>query len=274
MIGDNVLTLCFLCLATGQSVWLYGMALALAYSATYFWRFPIFVLPLDNLEQRVFTVGGKDVDLQTSYSLALTLGFGLAKVSAVSIMSSQFFFRNRPMFILATLWISFVLMAIGTLVFYSHDVLYLQVICLFFSFYFSSWIYGAMLSFIEGRMGTEALLATMNFFYIYAGNASRGTGQLMLDAGLTARVMPAVVGLIFCPLSSLLLWYASKIPPPSAYDVQNRSKRVAMPSEQRNAFLFHNALGLICMLVPYALLSGMRSFRDFYSQQVLINLEC
>ena len=249
-------------------MWLHGVALALAYSATYFWRYPIFVLPLDTLEQTVFTVGGKDIDLQTSYSLALTLGFGSAKLSAVSIMSSPFFYRHRTMFIMGTLWASFFFMGFGTLVFYSKDLLYIQVICLFASFYFSSWIYGAMLSFIEGRMGTEALLATMNFFYIYAGNASRGTGQLLLDGGLTARTMPAVVGLIFCPLSSLLLWYASQIPPPTAYDVTNRAKRVAMPAEQRNSFLRHNALGLACMLLPYALLSGMRSFRDFYAQQV------
>lgn len=250
------------------------MALALAYSATYFWRYPVFVLPLDTLEQTVFTIHGNDVDLQTSYSLALTLGFGSAKISAVSIMSSQFFFRNRTMFIMGTLWVSFLFMAVGTLVFFSEDVLYLQVICLFCSFYFSSWIYGAMLSFIEGRMGTEALLATMNFFYIYAGNASRGTGQLLLNGGVSARSMPAVVGAIFCPLASLLLWYASKIPAPTAYDIKHRAKRVAMPSEQRYAFLLQNALGLICMLIPYALLSGMRSFRDFYSQQVMAQYTC
>ena len=249
-------------------MWLYGIALAISYSATYFWRFPIFVLPLDTLEQTVFTLGGKDVDLQTSYSLALTLGFGTAKVSAMSIMSSPFFYRNRAKFILCTMWTSCLFMVVGTTVFYSKDLLYLQVICLFFSFYFSSWIYGAMLSFIEGRMGTEALLATMNFSYIYAGNASRGTGQLLLDAGLTPRSMPAVVGLTFCVLSSVLLLCGSRIPPPSAYDVANRAKRVAMPSKQRNAFLRMNAMGLTCMLLPYALLSGMRSFRDFYSQQV------
>jgi hypothetical protein len=244
------------------------MALALSYSAAYFWRYPLFVLPLDTLEQTVFTLGGKDIDLQTSYSLALTLGFGSAKISAVSIMSSPFFYRNRTLFIMCTLWVSCFFMGFGTLVFYSKDVLYIQVICLFFSFYFSSWLYGAMLSFIEGRMGTEALLATMNFFYIYAGNASRGTGQLLLDGGLSARSMPAVVGLIFCPLASVLLWYASKIPPPSAYDIQNRAKRVAMSSALRMDFLRQNALGLVCMLVPYALLSLTKSFRDFYAQQV------
>mmetsp|Transcript_20500 Transcript_20500/g.34501 ORF Transcript_20500/g.34501 Transcript_20500/m.34501 type:complete len:496 (-) Transcript_20500:1467-2954(-) len=251
-----------------ESVWLHGIALALSYSATYFWRFPIFVLPIDTLEQTVFTIGGQDIDLQTSYSLALTIGFGLAKMSAVSIMSSPFFFRHRTLFLACTLWVSFFLMALGTFAFYSEHVLYLQVICLFCSFYFSSWIYGGMLSFIEGRLGTEALLATMNFSYIYAGNASRGTGQLMLDGGVSGRAMPAVVGMIFCPLSTLLLLYASKIPPPSARDIQSRAKRVAMSSDERKSFLRRNAMGLICMLLPYALLSGIRSFRDFFSQQV------
>lgn len=241
----------------------------MAYSSTYFWRYPIFVLPLDTLEQTVFTIGGKDIDLQTSYSLALTLGMGLAKISAVSVISSPFFFRNRRVFIIINLWVSFLFMSLGTLVFYSEDVLYLQVICLFFSFYFASWLFGAMLSFIEGRMGTEALLATMNFCYLYAGNASRGTGQLLLEqGGLSARVMPAVVGGVFCCLGSVLMWYASHIPPPTPHDVENRAKRVAMSSQQRGAFLRENAFGLLCMLLPYALLSGMRGFRDYYSQQV------
>ena len=253
---------------TGPSVFGFGMALAMSYSCTYFWRYPVFVLPLSTLEQTVFTIGGNDVDLQTCYSLALTIGFGVAKFPAVTIVSSPFFFRNRLPFIMGTLWVSCFLMAFGTVVFYSKNLLFVQVIFLFFSYFFSSWIYGSMLSFIEGRMGTEALLATMNFFYIYAGNASRGTGQLLLHGGLSPRSMPAVAGVAFCVLSSLLLWYASHIPPPSVCDEKSRTKRVAMSSEGRNSFLCENAVGIICMIASYALLSLIRSFRDFYSQQV------
>lgn len=96
----------------------FGVAAAACYSLTYFWRFAIFVLPMDVLEQNVCTLFGASVDLQAAFSLALTIGFGLAKIPAISVMSSEFFFAHRFLFLISLLWVSMMFMAIGTSAFY------------------------------------------------------------------------------------------------------------------------------------------------------------
>jgi hypothetical protein len=252
--------------SNNNSIFIYGIAAAACYSLTYFWRYAIFVLPRDVLEQSVFSLGGAEVDLQAAFSLALTMGFGLAKLPAVSIMSSHFFFKNRFLFLLALLWISMSFMAIGTSAFY--HVLIAQILCVFLSCFFSSWIYGGLVTYLEGRTGTEALLATMNFFYIYAGNASRGTGSLLLANGVAPSLMPMLLGVVCCPISSVCLYVANRCPPPSQLDVSRRSVRLPLSPAARWEFLRSNALGIACLLVPYALLSALRAFRDFYAQEI------
>ena len=52
-----------------------GVCSALSYSLTYFWRYPIFLLPKAFLEKPVVTLGGRSLDLQACLSLAFVLGF-------------------------------------------------------------------------------------------------------------------------------------------------------------------------------------------------------
>ncbi|CAM9138912.1 unnamed protein product, partial [Ectocarpus fasciculatus] len=142
------------------------------------------------------------------------------------------------------------------------------VLCVFVSCFVSSWIYGGIITYLEGRSGTEALLATMNFFFIYAGNLSRGTASLMLEFGVPPYAMPATLGLICCPLSTGFLYLINLCPPPSHFDISQRSARTALSPEAKWIFLSGNALGIVCMLIPYVLLASLRSFRDFYAQEI------
>jgi len=41
-----------------------------------------------------------------------------------------------------------------------------------------------------------------------------------------------------------------------------------MSSEERNAFCWEFSIGLSTMIISYALMTGLRSFRDFYPQQI------
>jgi hypothetical protein len=249
------------------SIYVYGIACAVSYSATYFWRYSIFVLPMHVLEQHVFSLHGAEVDLQASFSLALTVGFALAKFAAVPIMSSHFFFRNRFTSLLTLLWISMSFIALGTSVFFYS--LKVQVLCVFISCFFTSWLFGGLLTYLEGRTGTEALLAILQFSYIYAGNVSRGTGSLLLAYGVAPSVMPMLLGIVFCPISSVFLYLLDRIPPPSQLDISRRSVRAPLSPQARNEFLSDNALGIVSLLIPYALLSALRCFRDFYAQEIL-----
>ena len=140
--------------------------------------------------------------------------------------------------------------------------------CVFVSSFFSSWLYGAAATYLEGRRTTEVLLAVLSFFLIYAGNLSRGTAALVLQAGCPPLLMPLAIGAVACPISIALYVAVDRAPPPSAADVATRSKRTAMTGAQRAAFLRRWGVFVAPQCAAYALLTGIRSVRDLYSQQI------
>lgn len=246
--------------------WKLGITLSCAYALNYFWRYPIFMLPSEVLHKRVVTIFNKPLKLQACFSMAFTLGFGAAKIPAVHIMSSSFFFTHRVQCCIGLFILTMLTQGVGVYAFSATPAL--QVLAVFVSCFFSSWIYGGLITYIEGRRSTEVLLAVMAGFFIYAGNVSRGTASLVLNMGVEPQVMPLVIGLVACPLACGLIYLVSRMPGPSAADVASRSKRAAMTSEQRVQFCKRWWPGLLLMLVSYATMTGIRSFRDFYVQQI------
>ena len=63
------------------------------YIFTYFAKTPYFMLPEAYLKQPVHP--GSQVDVQTAFALAQSIGYVVAKPPAVVLMSSPFYFRNR-----------------------------------------------------------------------------------------------------------------------------------------------------------------------------------
>eukprot|EP00656_Telonema_subtile_P009546 TRINITY_DN14497_c0_g1_i1.p1 TRINITY_DN14497_c0_g1~~TRINITY_DN14497_c0_g1_i1.p1 ORF type:complete len:472 (+),score=112.89 TRINITY_DN14497_c0_g1_i1:112-1527(+) len=246
--------------------WRLGLALAGAYSLNYFWRYPIFMLPSEELHVHVVTLFGKTLDLQACFSMAFTLGFGAAKIPAVSAMSSQYFFSHRLRCCLGLFIFTMLTMGVGVYAF--QDIPGLQVAAVFVSSFFSSWIYGGLVTYIEGRESTELLLAVLAGFFVYAGNLSRGTASVVLGWGVTPLLMPLVVGLVTCPIACFLMVLVGRMPGPSVADVSSRSKRRAMTSAQRKEFCGQWWLGILFMLFAYTSVATMRSFRDFYVQQI------
>jgi len=80
-----------------------GLSVALAYSLSYFWRYPVFILPKHVLAQHVTTVGGKPLDLQACLSRACCVACSLLRpssrswrMSGVSLTSGSRPPRVRP----------------------------------------------------------------------------------------------------------------------------------------------------------------------------------
>ena len=149
-----------------------SLSCAGSYALSYFWRYPVFVLPAAILDQPVW---GR-LDLHHCFSLAFILGFGLAKFPAASVVSSSFFFRHRLGVLLFILTGSMLLEGVSLL--FVESVYWVSIVGVFLSSFTSSWLYGMMLTYLEGRRTTEKMLAIITFCLIYAGNASRGTGSL------------------------------------------------------------------------------------------------
>ena len=244
-----------------------GVGVALAYSLSYFWRYPIFILPKEILNQHVATVFGTKLDLQACLSMAFILGFGAAKAPMAAFVSSPTFFRRRLATLTTMLITSMLLEGVGIWAFAAHPPL--QVVCVFLSSFLSSGLYGACYgAYLEGRRSTETLLAIVSGFLIYAGNLARGCASWVLSLGVPPDLMPLAIGAVACPLACALIALVHRAPGPNAADVAARSKRTPMGPAERAAFLRRFGPGLACMLLGYSMLTGARSFRDFYASQL------
>ena len=241
--------------------WVISLSCSLSYALTYFWRYPVFVLPRETLET---PIAGR-LDLQACFSLAFIIGFGLAKIPAAAVASSPFFFRHRLHVLLSLLTLSMLIEGVGLLASSAPGV---QIGAVFLSSFLSSWLYGMELTYLEGRKATESMLAVVTLCLVYAGNASRGTGSLALSLGCDPRWMPLVVGALAWVPSALLLVLTDSAPRPSASDVAARCERGTMSSAARYGFIIRYAGGLCPILLAYALLVGIRAVRDLYSAQI------
>ena len=167
--------------------WLTSLSCAGSYMLTYFWRYPVFMLPPEILHRPV--VNGR-LDLQACLSLAFVSGFACAKLPAAAIASSSIFFRRRLQVLLVLMTISMAIEGLGLL----SDAPAVMIGSVFSAALFSSTLWGLMLTYLEGRRSTERHVAIATLCLIYAGNASRGTASAVLDAGVPANIMPLLVG--------------------------------------------------------------------------------
>ena len=238
-----------------------ALSMSLSYCLTYFWRYPIFVLPSNITLQPVFS---ERMNVQACMSLAFIMGFGLAKPFAATVASSSFFFRHRLKALLLLFTVSNYIIGLGNL----SPAPGAKVGAVFLSSFCSSWIYGMMVTYLEGRRTTEALIAISSMCLAYAGNASRGLGRAVLDAGCSPEAMPILVGTVaWVPACGLLL-ILDRAPRPSAADVAERSRRAPMDFRAKRAFLTRWGGGVFLMMLAYALVTGVRSVRDLYSAQI------
>ena len=253
----------------GSVVYL-GIVSSLGFTATYFWRYPIFMLPADILSTPVVTanIGGTStsLDLQACFSLAYIGGMGSSKFAGMRLIASDFFFRNRLAVICALAVFTMITECVGVWAFAAMPPL--QVLAVFLSSFVNSWTYGAVLTYIEGREATETLLAIMGLFFIDAGGAARGAATMALNAGVPPLLMPLTLGAVACPICCGMMYLTDRCPRPSAADLASRCERTPIaPSEQRR-FLSSYAFGMGPIYVAYAILTGLRSFRDFYAEQI------
>ena len=237
----------------------------MAYALSYFWRYPVFMLPSQILTQHVVTIFDVPLDLAGSMSMAFVFGFGCAKPFAMKMVTSPYFFKHRLATILSLYVSSAVIQSLGVLMAGPNNG-GLITISVFFSAFLSSFLFGASVTYLEGRRATETLLASITGFLIYAGNASRGAASLVLRI-CPATAMPALVAAVACPLACGLVVAMDAAPPPSAQDETERSRRgQPLPWAAKRAFFAEPELAVLtyCLVPAYALVTGLRSFRDLY----------
>lgn len=129
-------------------------------------------------------------------------------------------------------------------------------------------VFGLVIGFLEGRLQTELLTAGLCASFIVADGAAKSVGTFLLDQGISQYWMPFVAGLLFVPPLLWFVWMLSRIPPPTARDVQARSQRTTMNRSERWAFFHRYRLGLVLLVMSYLLITVLRSVRADFAPEI------
>eukprot|EP00435_Cladocopium_sp_Y103_P023344 s762_g5.t1 len=208
---------------TGTTAWI-SVTASVCYAMSYFWRYPIFMLPPHILDAQALEIFGRQLSLQECFNMAFVVGFGAAKLPAMRLQTSAFFFQHRLSILLWMLFLSMILTGLAGLL-PSH---FLQVSAFFWSCFVSSFLYGGIVTYLEGRRSTEILLASISASLVFAGTVSRASAAMLLRMGCPARFMPLLLGAGAFLVAAFLLVLTARAPPPNRADVAARSARTPM----------------------------------------------
>ncbi len=142
-------------------------------------------------------------------------------------------------------------------------------------------VFGLVLGFLEGRRMTEALTAGLCASFILAGGFSKTLGSWVLQylhgtMGLgiesAERWMPFGAGMLFLLPLTAGVWMLVQVPPPTAPDIQARSPRAPMNSNDRRATLYKFGVGIGAVALVYFLTTILRSIRDDFAPEIFAGL--
>ena len=130
-------------------------------------------------------------------------------------------------------------------------------------------LYGIVLSFLEGRKSTELLVSVLTASFIVGSGFAKSVGNWVLNSlHISEFLMPFVSCLlVFIPFV-FSVWLMSLIPPPSKNDQIERTQRKPMNKSERRAYLSSFIFGIILFIFSYVLVTTFREFRDNFTPEL------
>lgn len=134
-------------------------------------------------------------------------------------------------------------------------------------------VYGVVLSFLEGRRQTDALVAGLTASFIFASGFVKTVAlTLRRDWDVSEFWLPLTTGLLFVLPMLVSLYALSLLPPPTDADRALRTARQPMNADDRQAFVRTFATGLVPFIASYVLLTAFRDFRDNFGPEIIKSL--
>lgn len=133
-------------------------------------------------------------------------------------------------------------------------------------------VFGLVMSFLEGRRISEALLAGLCASFIVADGAAKGVGSKLLALGVPEDWMPAMAGLVFTLPLILAVSLLARTPVPTQADQAARSERVPMTRADRLVMMRSGGVGLAAIVCMYLLTTILRSIRGDFAKEIWAGL--
>lgn len=197
------------------------------------------------------------------------IGYMLSKFIGIKIISELRATSRNKLIIILILIAETALLLFG-LVPYPYNF-----VCLFLNGLPLGMVWGVVFSYLEGRRFTEVLAMGLSTSLIISSGYLKTIYFYVHEwlPSLSEFWLPFVIGLIFLPLFLLFVWMLSAIPAPTQDDIQRRSPRLPMTNEDKRNVFREYGIGLVGLVIVYAMLATLRDFRDNFSVEIWNEVE-
>lgn len=212
------------------------------------------------------TVFGGALELKTAFVISQIVGYAISKYVGIKVCSEVT--RNRRFTFLVVAIVS----AEMALFLFAVLPAPAKIVAIFLNGLPLGFIWGFVVSYLEGRRTSEVQLAGLSCSFIVASGVVKDIGRWLMGLGVTEYWMPFVTGLLFFPPLFAAAYLLDMLPDPDDNDVRERVLRQPMTSQERWQFLARFAVGLSLLLVAYLGLTAFRDFRDNYGIEIFTEL--
>ena len=249
--------------ASELSFTLYATAAAFStYFCMYAFRKPFSAGTYEGL-----TFFGTELELKTAFALSQLIGYTLSKFLGIKVNSEQGHTGR------ARLLLALILAALGALLLFAVLPTQWKWVAIFANGLPLGMVWGLVVSFLEGRRTSDALMAGLCCSFILASGAVKDSGRWLMNSHNVSEFwMPFATGALYLPGFILAVWLLKQLPEPSSADIEERSARGTMDKTARWAFLREFALGLTLLIIAYTVLTAFRDFRDIYQAELFAEL--
>lgn len=241
-----------------QVIALGGLASFSAYFAMYAFRKPFTAATFDAPAGWPF-----ELDFKIALVIAQVLGYALSKAIGIKVIA-ELGRKGRGAAILLLIgfaWLSLVAFALLPTPW--------KIVALFLNGLPLGLIWGLVFSYLEGRRTTEALGAILCASFILSSGIVKSVGAWTMQAlAVSEYWMPATTGALFFPLLFISVWGLTLLPPPTAQDEKERTRRAPMDGAERRSFLARFGPGLFFLIAAYVLFTAFRDFRDNFAAEI------
>ena len=222
-------------------LWAGGAAL-LSYSLVYALRKPFTAATFDGIEAFGF-------DYKVLVTIIQIAGYLIAKFIGIKLIS-ELKRENRLKFILVSIAVAELsLVAFGAL-----PTPY-NMFAMFFNGLSLGCMWGVIFSFIEGRRTTDILASLL--------------GISIVTLNVSEFWMPALIGAFALPLLALLGYSLTRLPQPTAQDIEQKSSRVTLNGKQRKELFIDFMPFLVLLFVANLMLVVLRDIKEDFLVKII-----
>ena len=131
-------------------------------------------------------------------------------------------------------------------------------------------MWGVIFSFIEGRRTTDILASLLGISIVISSGTAKSIGLFVMNTlNVSEFWMPALIGAFALPLLALLGYSLTRLPQPTAQDIEQKSSRVTLNGKQRKELFMDFMPFLMLLFVANLMLVVLRDIKEDFLVKII-----